>query len=67
MARDIFSHFNFPIGYFASKGFHSDQIFPCFWEALSILEIVGSKFRACIDDGATPKQKILKLHSMENS
>ena len=67
MARGIFSHFNFPIGYFCSKGFNSDQLFPCVWEAIGVLESIGLKVRACICDGATPNRKFFKLHAMENS
>ena len=67
MARGIFSHFNFPIGYFCSKGFNSDQLFPCVWEAIGVLESTGLKVRACICDGATPNRRFFKLHAMKNS
>ena len=67
MARGIFSHFNFPTGSFCFKGFNSDQLFPCVWEAIGVLESIGLKVRACICDGATPNRKIFKLHAMENS
>ena len=43
MARGIFSHFNFPIAYFCSKGFNSDQLFPCVWEAIGVLESIRLK------------------------
>lgn len=67
MARGIFSHFIFPISYFCSKGFNSDQLFPCVWEAIGILESIGLNVRACICDNATPNQIFFKLHAMENS
>ena len=40
MAKGIFSHFSFPIGYFCSKGFNSDQLFPYVWEAIGVLESI---------------------------
>ena len=67
MARSIFSHFNFPVAYFCSKGFNNDQLFPCVWEAVGVLESIGLNVRACICDGATPNRKFFKLHAMENS
>ena len=67
MARSKFSHFNFPNGYFSYKVFNNDQLFPCVWEAIGVLESIGSKVHACIFDGTTPNRKVFKLHAIENS
>ena len=41
MARALFKRFNYPIGYFADKGFDSDQFYPVVWEATMVMGNVG--------------------------
>ena len=64
MARGLFKHFNFPIGYFASVGFNSDQLFPCVWEAVRVLECMGIKVRAFVCDGASPNRRFFRMHQL---
>ena len=66
MVRGLFTHFNYPIGYFPSKGFDSDQLFPCVWEAVRILEVNNFKVRAFICDGASPNRRFYRLHKLPN-
>ena len=67
MARTYFRISISQLVIFALKGFNSDQIFPCVWEAIGVLESIGLKVCACICDGATPNWKFFKLHAMKNS
>ena len=64
MARGLIKHFNYPIGYFASCGFDSDQLFPIVWEAVRVLEMTGFIVRAFISDGATPNRRFYRLHKL---
>ena len=62
MARGMSKRFNFPIGYFASVGFNSDQLFPCVWEAVRVMEMIGLKVRAFVCDGASPNRRFFRIH-----
>ena len=62
MARGIKKRFNYPIGYYASVGFNSDQLFNCFWEAVKWLEYLSFKVRVAVCDGASPNRRFFKIH-----
>ena len=64
MARGLHKRFHYPIGYFASAGFDSDQLFPCVWEAVRIMHAMNLKVRAFVCDGASPNRRFFKLHKM---
>ena len=40
MVRGLFKRFNYPIGYFVSCSFDSDQLYPCVWEAVRVVELL---------------------------
>ena len=54
MARRLFKHINYPLGYFSSCGFDSAQLFPVLWHATGILEMAVFKVDAMVSDGASP-------------
>ena len=54
MARGLFKHINYPLGYFSSCGFDSAQLFPVLWHATGILKMAGFKVDAMVSDGASP-------------
>ena len=64
MARGLVKRFNYPVGYFASCGFDSDQLYPIVWEAVRVLEMTGFYVRAFISDGATPNRRFYRLHRL---
>ena len=64
MARGLHKRFNFPIGYFSSKGFDSDQLFPVVWQAVEVMEMNGMKVRAFVCDGASPNRRFYRLHKL---
>ena len=64
MVRGILSKLCYAFGHFASEGFTSDQLYPCVWEAIRILESIGLKVRAVVSDGASPNRKFYRLHKM---
>lgn len=64
MARGMFKRFNYPIAYFASRGYDSDQLYPIVWESVRVLESLGLQVRAFVCDGASPNRKFFKMHQM---
>ena len=64
MARGLFKHINYPLGYFSSCGFDSAQLFPVLWHATGILEMTGFKFDAVVSDGVSPNQRFYWLHQL---
>ena len=67
MVRGIFSSLCQAIGHFISPGFTSDQIYPCVWEAVRILEGIGLKVRSLVADGASPNRKFFRIHNCEDN
>ena len=67
MVRGIFSPLCKAIGHYVSSGFTSDQIYPCAWEAIRILESIGLKVRAIVADGASPNRKFFRIHMTEEN
>ena len=67
MARGLMKQFSRPVGYFSSIGFTSDQLFPVTWRAIRILEAIGLEVVAVVCDGATPKRRFFRIHTIENS
>ena len=64
MARGLFKHINYPLGYFSSCGFDSAQLFPVLWHATGILEMAGFKVDAMVSDGASPNRRFYWLHQL---
>jgi hypothetical protein len=62
MVRGIFSALHAPVGYYPTTGVTSHQLFPCIWEAVLYLEVVGFRVRAFVSDGASPNRKFYRLH-----
>ena len=62
MARGLFEHINYPVGYFSSCRFDSDQLFPVLWQDIGVLEMVGFKVDALVSDGASPNRSFYKIH-----
>ena len=66
MARGLLKRFSYPVGYFSSRGFTSDQLFPVTWRAIRILEAIGLEVVAVVCDGATPNRRFFRTHAIEN-
>ena len=66
MARGLLKPFSNPVGYFSSRGFTSDQLFPVTWRTIRILEAIGLQVVAVVCDGATPKRIFFRTHAIEN-
>lgn len=64
MARGLFKHFNFPLGYFATTTVDSHQLFSIIWEAVTILESIGMNVRAFVCDGASQNRKFFQMHRL---
>ena len=64
MARGLFKHINYPLGYLSSCGFDSAQLLPVLWHATGILEMAGFKVNAMVSDGASPNRKFHRLHQV---
>lgn len=65
MARGLLKRFQYPIGYFSSRGFTSDQLFPVAWRAIRILESIGLEVVSVVCDGASPNRRFFKLHALD--
>ena len=66
MARGICSRLHYSIGHFATAGFDSQQLFPCAWEAVKLLEAIGLRVVSLTSDGATPNRKFYRLHKLDD-
>ena len=66
MVRSLCTNLCYPMGYHATMGFTSDQLFPVVREATSILESLGFKVRAWVCDGAAPNRKFFKINAINN-
>ena len=64
MARGLFKHINYPLGYLSSCRFDSAQLFPVLWQATGILEMAGFKVDAMVSDGASPNRRFYRLHQL---
>ena len=64
IVRGIYSHLNYPIGFFGTNGCRSDQIYNCCWEAVRVLEAVGINVRDFISDGASSNRTFYNLHQL---
>ena len=58
----LFKYFNYPVGYYVSVGFDSDQLYPVVWEGVGILEGLGIYVGAFVSDGASQNRKFCRLH-----
>uniref|UniRef100_A0A7M5VCI7 Transposable element P transposase n=1 Tax=Clytia hemisphaerica TaxID=252671 RepID=A0A7M5VCI7_9CNID len=67
MVRGIYTHLNYPIGFFGTNGCRSDQIYNCAWEAVRVLEAVGLNVRAFISDGASSNRTFYAIHQLPDS
>ena len=66
MARGLLKRFSYPVGYFSSRGFTSDQLFPVTWRATRILEAIGLEVVVVACDGATPNWRFFRTRTIEN-
>ena len=66
MARGIFKHFNFPIGYFATKTADASELYNILWEGVGALEMSGIKVVAFVCDGASQNRRFFAMHRMED-
>ena len=64
MAIGLFKYIKYPLGYLSSCRFDSTHLFPVFWHATSVLEMVGFKVDAMVSDGASPNRIIYLLHQL---
>ena len=55
-----------PFAYYAANGFTSDQLFPCVWEAVKVIETVGMKVSFFTSDGASPNGRFYRLHKLDD-
>ena len=54
----------FHLGFFATEGALSFQIYPLFWKAVGLLEMsCNLKVIGAVCDGASPNRKFIKMHS----
>ena len=66
MAGQFLKGFSYPIGYFSSREFTSDQLFLITWRAIRILEAIGLEGVAVVCDGATPNRRFFRAQTIEN-
>jgi len=64
MARGVVKHFNYPIGYFATKSADADQLFHIIWEAVGVLEMSGMRVVAFVSDGASQNRRFFAMHKL---
>ena len=62
MVRGIFTNLQFAFAFFPCTGFTCAQLFPCVWEAVSVLEALDLQVRCFISDGASPNRTFYRLH-----
>jgi len=66
MARGVVKHFNYPIGYFATKSADADQLFHIIWEAVGVLEMSGMRVVAFVSDGASQNRRFFAMHKLRD-
>ena len=66
MARGIVKHFNYPIGYFATKAADADQLYNIIWEAVRCLEMSGIRVVAFVCDGASQNRRFFSMHRLSD-
>ena len=66
MARGLLKRLSYPVDYFSSRGFTSDQLFPVTRRAIRVLEAIGLEVVAVVCDGATPNRKFFRTHAIKN-
>ena len=62
MIRSIVNPFKFSLANFATTGATSSEMFPLFWQAVSICENNDLKVIAATGDGASQNRKMFKMH-----
>ena len=66
MAGQFLKGFSYPIAYFISREFTSDQLFLITWRTIRILEAIGLEGVAVVCDGATPNRRFFRTETIEN-
>ena len=62
--RTFLGHVKFHLGFFATEGALSFQIYPLFWKAVGLLEMsCNLQVIGAVCDGASPNRKFFKMHS----
>ena len=62
--RSFLGHVKFHLGFFATEGALSFQIYPLFWKAVGILELsCDLRVIGAVCDGASPNRKFFKMHT----
>ena len=66
MVRGVFTSLVYPFVYYAGQGFSSDQLYPCVWESVRVLEAINLKVLFFTSDGASPNRRFYRLHMMHD-
>ena len=56
----------YPFTYYAGQGFSSDQLHPCVWESVLVLEAINLKVMFFTSDRASPNRRFYRLHMMHD-
>ena len=67
MVKGLASSLAYPIAYYPSQGFTSDQLFPPVWECVRVLESIDLNVRFFTSDGAAPNRRFYRLHAMNGN
>lgn len=62
MVGGLLKRFTFPLAYFSTAGFNSDQLYPIVWKAIGIAETNDLEVVALVCDGASPNRRFFKMH-----
>ena len=62
MIRSIVNPFKFTLANFATTSVTASQLFPIFWKAIGICELLKLKVLAATCDGASSNRKFFKMH-----
>ena len=66
MVRGLCTSLEYPFAYYAANGFTSDQLFPCVWETVQVIETISLKVSFFTSDGALPNRRFYQLHKRDD-